>query len=66
MRLSRDGRVRQVWGVPLGERGKTRPGEFSGVHCLVEDQAGNLYVGDIYGEKAQKLVPVRVRPKGDG
>jgi len=62
MRFSTDGRVRQVWGLRLGEaKDKLKPGETIGVHCIVQDSQGNLYIGDIYGERAQKLVPVTKR-----
>jgi DNA-binding beta-propeller fold protein YncE len=71
MRFDPDGRVQQVWSIPLGDIGDDKnnpvtsglkPGEAVGVHCIVEDSAGNLYVGDIYGERAQKFVPVTSRP----
>jgi hypothetical protein len=61
MRFSTDGRVRQVWTIPLGEPGKVKPGDGIGVHCIAQDSRGNLYVGDIYGERAQKFVPVTGR-----
>jgi len=63
MRFSRDGRVRQIWKIPLGEVGKTKPGECNGVHCIAQDSDGNLFVGDIFGEKAQKFVPITKRPE---
>lgn len=62
MRFSSDGRTRQVWSLPLGEsKEKLKPGETIGAHCIVADSKGNLYVGDIYGERAQKFVPVTER-----
>ncbi|MEQ9408142.1 MAG: peptidyl-alpha-hydroxyglycine alpha-amidating lyase family protein [Fuerstiella sp.] len=72
MRFDTDGRVQQVWTIPLGDIGedknnpdtsKLAPGEAVGVHCIVQDSKGNLYVGDIYGERAQKFVPVTSRPE---
>ncbi len=72
MRFTTDGRVRQVWTWPLGIRKENRPagvelkpGETIGAHCIAEDSQGNLYIGDIYGERAQKLKPVRERSAGD-
>ncbi len=68
LRYSPDGRVRQMWSIPLGDIGsdknnpdvsRLKPGEAVGVHCIAQDSKGNLYVGDIYGERAQKFVPVR-------
>ncbi|NOX54024.1 MAG: hypothetical protein GXP27_06200 [Planctomycetes bacterium] len=62
MRFSTDGRVRQVWGLKLGKsKDALKPGETIGVHCIVQDSQGNLYIGDIYGERAQKLIPVTKR-----
>ncbi|MEO2031006.1 MAG: peptidyl-alpha-hydroxyglycine alpha-amidating lyase family protein [Planctomycetaceae bacterium] len=71
MRFDTDGRVQQVWTIPLGDIGEDKnnpdtskllPGEAVGVHCIVQDKNGNLYVGDIYGERAQKFIPVTTRP----
>ncbi|TWU12902.1 Virginiamycin B lyase [Symmachiella macrocystis] len=70
MRFNTDGRVQQVWSIPLGDIGENKdkpdvsrlkPGEAVGVHCIAQDSQGNLYVGDIYGERAQKFVPVTQR-----
>ncbi len=70
MRFSTDGRVQQVWSIPLGDIGddknnpdtsRLKPGEAVGIHCIAQDSKGNLYVGDIYGERAQKFVPVTKR-----
>jgi DNA-binding beta-propeller fold protein YncE len=62
VRFSPDGRVRQTWTIPFGDPKKpkeTPKGGAVGVHCIAEDSKGNLYVGDIYSEQAQKFVPVR-------
>lgn len=70
MRFSTDGHVRQIWHIPLGDIGedknkpdvsRLKPGETVGVHCIAQDSKGNLFVGDIYGERAQKFVPIRQR-----
>lgn len=74
MRFTPDGVVRQVWSVPLGDIGpdknspdttRLKHGETVGVHCIAQDPDGNLYVGDIYGQRAQKFVPVSVRPPSE-
>lgn len=65
MRFTADGRVRQVWSIPLGDPAHPQPGDAVGVHCIAEDANGNLYVGDIYSERAQKFVPVRMRRETD-
>jgi hypothetical protein len=62
MRFRRDGRVCQIWHIPLGESKETlQPGETIGVHGIAQDSQGNIYLGDIYGERAQKFVPVTKR-----
>jgi len=72
MRFSRDGKVQQIWQIPLGDIGKDKnnpdvsglkPGEAVGVHAIAVDGKGNLYVGEIYSERAQKFMPVVKRPK---
>jgi DNA-binding beta-propeller fold protein YncE len=72
MRFSTTGRLLQMWQIPLGDIGedKNNPdvsglkaGEAVGVHCLATDSAGNLYVGEIYSERAQKFIPIANRPK---
>ncbi|WP_197440178.1 peptidyl-alpha-hydroxyglycine alpha-amidating lyase family protein [Polystyrenella longa] len=64
VRFNTNGRLEQVWTIPLGDRNNResiKPGAAVGVHCIVEDKNGNLYVGDIYDEKAMKFVPVKKR-----
>ncbi|MDZ4288360.1 MAG: hypothetical protein U0984_10400, partial [Prosthecobacter sp.] len=65
MRISAEGKLQQLWTIPLGVKGKVKPGDTIGAHCIVSDSKGNLYVGDIYGERAQKFVPISKRPKGE-
>lgn len=69
-RFSTNGRIRQTWGLKLGDIGtdkdhpdvsRLKPGETVGAHCIAQDSKGNVYVGDIYGERAQKFVPVSKR-----
>ncbi len=70
MRFTSEGVVQQVWSIPLGDIGpdkenpdtsKLKPGEAVGIHCIAQDGQGVLYVGDIYGERAQKFLPVNRR-----
>jgi len=70
MRFATTGRVLQTWALPLGDIGtnkdapdtsRLKPGETVGAHCIAQDSKGNVYVGDIYGERAQKFVPVSKR-----
>lgn len=64
MRFSTDGRVRQLWTVPVGVDGKEKPGECNWVHAIVVDSKGNIYAGDVNGKRAQKFVPVNQRSAG--
>jgi len=72
MRFSTKGRVQQLWIIPLGDIGENKdksdmarlkPGEAVVVHYIAQDSKGNIYVGDIYGERAQKFVTIRNRGK---
>lgn len=54
MRFDLDGRVRQLWAVPMGDRA----GQLNWVHGLAADSAGNLYCGDYRGGRVQKFVRV--------
>ncbi len=57
MKFDPGGRVVQTWSAPKGVDGAERPGELNWVHCLAFDSGGNLYCGDIVGERLQKFVP---------
>ncbi len=70
VRFNPKGQVSQLWTMPLGDIGtdkdhpdtsKLKPGETVGAHCIARDSQGNIYVGDIYGERAQKFVPINKR-----
>ena len=72
MRFSTKGRVQQLWIIPLGDIGENKdksdmarlkPGEAVVVHYIAQDSKGDIYVGDIYGERAQKFVTIRNRGK---
>ncbi len=56
MRFSTDGRVQQLWTVPLGRDGEEKPGECNWLHCMAVDSDGNIYAGDIMGKRLQKFV----------
>lgn len=56
VRFDTAGRVLQLWALPLGKEGKERPGEVNWLHGVAVDSQGNLYVGDILGKRAQKLL----------
>ena len=59
MKFSTAGRVLELWTIPKGDDGKEQPGDVNWIHCLAVDSHGDLYVGDIIGKRAQKLVRKR-------
>lgn len=59
MKFNPDGKLLQLWTLPKGRDGMEIPGEVNWIHCIAEDRAGNLYVGDIIGKRAQKLLLVK-------
>ena len=54
-----EGNVRARVPIPKGDGKATKPGACDWVHAIAADSAGNLYVGDIKGERAQKFAPDR-------
>ncbi len=48
-----DGKIVTRW----GSQGRG-PGEFDWAHGLAVDSEGSVYVGDTYGQRLQKFVPV--------
>ncbi len=74
MKIDSQGRVKRIWTIPLGDIGddknnpdvsRLKPGEAVGIHAIAEDAKGNIYLGEIYSERAQKFVPVRSRSKSE-
>lgn len=56
VRFDTSGRALQLWTLPLGAEGKERPGELNWLHGVAVDSRGDLYVTDIIGQRAQKLL----------
>ena len=56
MQFRPDGKLQQMWSVPKATDGKERPGELNWVHCLAVDKHGNIYAGDIIGQRMQKFI----------
>lgn len=56
MKFNTAGRLLQLWTIPKGEDDKEQPGDVNWLHCIAVDSAGNLYLGDIIGKRAQKFV----------
>jgi DNA-binding beta-propeller fold protein YncE len=63
MRFSTDGKLRQLWTVPLGQDGQEKPGQCNWLHCIAVDSKGNLYAGDINGKRVQKFVRTETEPE---
>jgi DNA-binding beta-propeller fold protein YncE len=56
MRFDTTGKLHQMWTIPKGTDGEERPGDVNWIHAIAFDSVGNLYVGDIIGERAQKFL----------
>lgn len=56
MKFDTSGRLLQLWTIPKAEDGKEKPGELNWVHAIALDSKGNIYAGDIVGQRAQKFV----------
>lgn len=57
MKFDTAGKLLQLWTVPKGTDGQEKPGELNWVHAIAVDSKGNIYAGDIKGQRAQKFVP---------
>ncbi len=57
MKFNNAGRVLLHWTVPKGEDNHEKPGELNWVHSIALDSKGNVYLGDIMGQRVQKFVP---------
>ena len=55
MRFDTTGKLQQLFTLPKGLDGLERPGEVNWVHGMAFDSAGNMYLGDIIGKRAQKF-----------
>ena len=56
MKFDTTGRLLQLWTLPKGQDGKEQPGEVNWLHAMALDSHGNIYAGDIRGQRAQKFV----------
>jgi len=56
MKFTTSGKLLQLWTFPKGEDEKEQPGELNWLHAIAEDSQGNIYLGDIHGQRAQKFV----------
>ena len=55
-RFTPAGKLVQMWTVPKGVDKKEQPGDLNWVHGMALDSQGNIYAGDIIGERIQKFV----------
>ncbi len=58
MKFNTSGKLLQLWSFPMGEDGKEQPGDLNWAHGMTVDAAGNLYIVDVMGKRAQKFVCV--------
>jgi|GEM_PF-138417 len=56
MKFNTAGKLLELWTIPKGEDGKEQPGDLNWVHAIALDSQGNIYAGDIIGQRAQKFV----------
>ena len=56
LKFSPSGRVLEHWTFPLGLLGKERPGELNWVHAVAVDSQGQVYLGDIKGQRVQRML----------
>ena len=56
LKFSPSGRVLEHWTFPLGELGKEQPGQLNWVHAVAVDSQGQVYLGDIKGQRVQRMV----------
>lgn len=56
MRFKPGGKLQQLWTIPKGKDGQEQPGDLNWVHAVAMDSQGNLYAGDIIGQRVQKFV----------
>jgi DNA-binding beta-propeller fold protein YncE len=56
MKFNTQGKVLQLTTFPKGADEKEQPGDVNWLHTAAVDSAGNLYLGDIIGKRAQKFV----------
>ena len=50
------GKLAQLWTVHKATDGHERPGELNWVHGMAVDSQGNIFAGDIIGQRVQKFV----------
>jgi sugar lactone lactonase YvrE len=55
-RFNPAGKLLQMWTVPKGADRQEQPGDLNWVHGLALDSQGNIYAGDIIGQRVQKFV----------
>ena len=55
MKFDTKGRLQHWWSFRVGNGTNSKPGELAWVHGLAVDAKGNLYLGDIMGQRAQKF-----------
>ena len=71
LKFTPEGNVVQLWSFPMSRglevagEGRRIPGELDWVHGIAVDSQGNLYLGDIKGQRLQKFL-LRAARRGNG
>ncbi len=56
MKFNTDGKLLQLWTAPKAEDGNEKPGELNWLHAVALDSKGNIFAGDIIGQRVQKFI----------
>jgi hypothetical protein len=56
MKFNTDGKLLELFTFPKGIDGQEKPGELNWVHGIAIDSQGNLFLGDIIGQRLQKFL----------
>jgi hypothetical protein len=58
MKFNPEGKVLQLWTVPVCPEDDVKPGECFFLHGVALDSEGNIYTGEVLGRRAQKFVRI--------
>ncbi len=56
MKFNTEGKLLQLWTAPKGEDGHEKPGDLNWLHSMALDPDGNIYCGDLIGQRVQKFL----------
>lgn len=64
MKFNTQGKLLQLWTIPKGVDKHEQPGDVNWLHAMAVDSVGNIYVGDIIGQRVQKFIVHRPATSG--